>query len=127
MRLPAYAVNRTNRLIKSPKLYWGDMGVAMHLTQGDEPRGAHLENLVLQHLLAWRDFRIDQVELFYWRTAIGEEVDFLVEAADSLLPIEVKTIQRPRFRDAAHLRTFRTEYGETSSPGILFHDGELLD
>ena len=52
VRLPAYAVNRTNRLVKAPKLYWGDMGVAMHLTQGDEPRGAHLENLVLQDLLA---------------------------------------------------------------------------
>ena len=31
VRLPAYAVNRTKRLIKSPKLYWGDTGVALHL------------------------------------------------------------------------------------------------
>ena len=37
MRLPAYTVNRIKRLIKSPKLYWGDTGVALHLTQEAEP------------------------------------------------------------------------------------------
>ena len=51
VRLPAYSVNRTKRLIKSPKVYWGDTGVALHLTQEEEPRGAHLENLVLHDLL----------------------------------------------------------------------------
>lgn len=127
VRLPAYAVNRTKRLIKSPKLYWGDTGVGMYLAQETEPQGAHLENLVLQDLMAWRDSRIDRVELFYWRTSIGEEVDFVVEAAGGLLPIEVKTTRKPRFRDVAHLRTFRAEYGERSRPGILLHDGELLD
>ena len=127
VRLPAYAVNRTKRLIKSPKLYWGDTGVAMHLAQEDVPRGAHMENLVLQDLMAWRDSRIGHVELFYWRTSIGEEVDFVVETAGGLLPIEVKTTQSPRFRDAVHLRTFRAEYGERSRPGILLHDGDLLD
>ena len=127
VRLPAYAVKRTKRLIKSSKLYWGDTGVAMHLAQEDEPRGAHLENLVLQDLLVWKGSRVNQVELFYWRTSIGEEVDFVVEAAGRLLPIEVKTTRRPRFRDATHLRTFRAEYGEQSRPGILLHDGDLLD
>ena len=127
VRLPAYAVNRTKRLIKSPKLYWCDTGVAMHLAQEDVPRGVHMENLVLQDLMAWRDSRIGQIELFYWRTSIGEEVDFVVETASGLLPIEVKTTQRPRFRDAAHLRTFRAEYGERSRPGILLHDGDMLD
>jgi hypothetical protein len=32
VRLPAYAVHRTKRLIKSPKLYWSDTGLALHLT-----------------------------------------------------------------------------------------------
>ena len=77
--------------------------------------------------MAWRGSGIDQVELFYWRTSIEEEVDFVVETAGELLPIEVKTTRRPRLRDAAHLRTFRAEYGERSRPGILLHDGELLD
>ena len=127
VRLPAYAVNRTKRLIKAPKLYWGDTGVAMHLAQESAPRGAHLENLVLHDLMAWRDSRIEQVELFYWRTSIGEEVDFVVETGNSLLPIEVKATARPRYRDTAHLRTFRAEYGERSMPGLLLHSGDLIE
>src|SRR3990170_6237826 len=63
IRLPAYAVNRTKRLIKSPKLYWGDTGLALHLAEEADPGGAHLENLVLQDLLAWRDSRLGHAEV----------------------------------------------------------------
>ena len=127
VRLPAYAVNRTKRLIKSPKVYWGDTGVALHLAQETRPRGPHLENLVLMDLVAWRDTRLDGAGVFYWRTTIGEEVDFVIETGDRLLPIEVKAAKRPRLRDAAHLRTFRAEYGERARSGLLLHDGDLLD
>jgi len=44
------------------------------------PAGAHLENPVLHDLCAWRDARVDRVELADWRTTIGEEVDFVFEA-----------------------------------------------
>lgn len=124
VRLPAYAVNRTKRLIKTPKLYWGDTGVALHLAGQDEPVGAHLENLVLHDLLAWRDARLDPVEIGYWRTANGEEVDFVIEAGGSLLPVEVKATSRPRLGDAAHLRTFRAEYGRKARAGLLLHTGD---
>ena len=127
VRLPPYAVNRTKRLIKSPKLYWGDTGVAMHLAQEEEPRGEHLENLVLQDLLAWRDARLGQAEILYWRTTVGEEVDFVIEAGDRLLPVEVKATRRPRLRDAANLRTFRSEYGDRARAGLLLHAGTALE
>lgn len=127
VRLPAYAVNRTKRLIKSPKLYWGDTGVALHLAEGAEPNGAHLENLVLQDLLAWRDARLEQAELFYWRTTIGEEVDFVIEAGGRLLPIEVKASGRPHLGDTRHLRTFRAEYGRKARAALLLHTGKTLE
>ena len=127
LRLPAYAVNRTKRLIKSPKLYWGDTGVALHLAGATDPGGAHLENLVLQDLVAWRDARLEHAEIGYWRTAIGEEVDFVVEADRRLLPIEVKAGARPRLSDAAHLRTFRAEYGSRARAGLLLHTGSTLE
>jgi uncharacterized protein len=126
IRLPAYAVNRTKRLIKTPKLYWGDTGVALHLAGAAEPVGAHLENLVLQDLVAWRDARLERTELGYWRTAIGEEVDLVVEAGGRLLPIEVKATARPRLSDAVHLRTFRGEYRRKARPGLLLHTGSAL-
>jgi len=127
VRLPAYAVNRTKRLIKSPKLYWGDTGVALHLGEIDEPGGTHLENLILADLLAWRDARLDGAQLFYWRTAIGEEVDFVIEAGKRLLPIEIKATARPRIGDASHLRTFRAEYGKRARAGLLLHTGNTLE
>jgi predicted AAA+ superfamily ATPase len=127
VRLPAFAMNRTKRLIKSPKLYWADTGVAMHLAQLDEPGGAHLENLVLQDLLAWRDARLERAEIAYWRTATGEEVDFVVESGGKLLPIEVKSGSRPRLADAANLRSFRAEYGRKSRAGLLLHTGTTTE
>jgi uncharacterized protein len=127
VRLPAYAVNRTKRLIKAPKIYWGDTGLALHLAEAEEPGGAHLENLVLHDLLAWRDARVERAELGYWRTSIGEEVDFVIEAGGKLLPIEVKSTTRPRLADATHLRTFRTEYGKKARAGLLLHTGSTLE
>jgi hypothetical protein len=127
VRLPAYAVNRTKRLIKSPKLYWGDVGLALHLAGLVEPAGAHLENLVLHDLLSWRDARIERAEILYWRTASGEEVDLVIEAGGRVLPIEVKATSRPRLRDAAHLRAFRGEYGKAARAGLLLHTGTMLE
>lgn len=127
VRLPPYAVNRTKRLIKSPKLYWGDTGLAMHLAGGEAPTGAHLENLVLHDLLAWRDARLDRAEISYWRTAGGEEVDLVIEDGGKLLPIEIKASGRPRLPDAAALRSFRREYGEQARAGLLLHTGTNVE
>lgn len=127
VRLPAYAVNRTKRLIKTSKIYWGDTGAALHLAEAEEPGGAHLENLVLHDLLAWRDARAHRAELGYWRTANGEEVDFVIEAGGKLLPIEVKATARPRFGDTAHLRAFCAEYGKKARAGLLLHTGSTSE
>lgn len=127
VRLPAYAVKRTKRLIKAPKLYWGDTGVALHLAETDQPAGAHLENLVLHDLLAWRDARLERAEIGYWRTVSGAEVDFVIESGEQLLPIEVKSGARPRLADAAHLRTFREEYGRRARAGLLLHNGTTFE
>lgn len=124
VRVPAYAANRTKRLIKSPKFYWSDTGLAMHIAQEPEPRGAHLENLVLSDLLAWRGIRLDRAGIFHWWTVGGEEVDFVIETADGLLPIAVKATARPRLGDVSNLRWFRQEYGEQARSGLLLHTGE---
>lgn len=127
VRLPAFSENRTKRLIKSPKLYWNDVGLALHLAGQDEPTGVHLENLVLHDLLVWRDARLERAEIHYWRTAVGEEVDFVIETGGRLIPIEVKASSRPRLADAAHLRAFRAEYGREARAALLLHTGSRLE
>ena len=126
VRVPAFAVNRTSRLIKTPKLYWSDTALALHLAGEDEPRGAHLENLVLGDLLAWSGGLMDAPQVMYWRTASGREVDFVVEWDGRLLPVEVKTTDRPRTDDADALRAFREEYGKRVRAGLLLHTGEAV-
>jgi predicted AAA+ superfamily ATPase len=120
-------VNRTKRLIKTPKTYWADTGHALHLSGSDEPTGCHLENLVLNDLLAWRDAQIERPEVLYWRTATGEEVDFVLDTGQSVTPIEVKATARPRPGDAKHVRVFREEYGRRSRPGLLLHTGDRVE
>lgn len=126
VRVEPYAVNRTKRLVKSPKLYWSDTGLALHLAGGD-PGGAHLENLVLTDLLAWRDAQTHRPAILYWRTSSGEEVDLVVESKHELLAIEIKAGQRMNMRDASNLRTFRDEYRDLFLGGLLLHDGTAVE
>jgi len=123
VRLPAYGVNRTRRLIKSPKLYWSDTALALFLAGESEPRGPHLENLVLCDLLAWRDLQARRPEVLYWRTATGIEVDFVIETPKRVLPIEVKAAARVTTSDAAGLEAFLDEYHDLAPGAILLHGG----
>lgn len=126
VRLPAYAVNRTKRLIKSPKLYWSDTGLALHLAGGVEPGGAHLENFVLADLIAWRDVQSRRPEILYWRTAAGQEVDFVIETPRRLLPIEVKAATRVRPADARGLVAFLEEYPDLADGALLLYAGSEI-
>lgn len=123
VRLPAFAVNRTKRLIKTPKLYWSDTGLALHLSGDHTLRGAHLENIVVADLIAWRETMTDRPGILHWRTSKGAEVDVVVEWGDRLLPIEVKAAARVGPRDARHLVTFLNEYPEARG-GLVLYAGE---
>jgi hypothetical protein len=124
VRVPAYAVNRTKRLIRSPKVYWSDVALGLHMAGGIEPGGAHLENLILVDLVAWRDTVVPRPGILFWRTVNGEEVDFVIEHGRTLLPIEVKATTRPTWSDARHLLTFSAEYRDQVAGALLLHGGE---
>ena len=123
MRLDPYAVTRTKRLIKAPKLYWSDPGLALHLGGEAEPTGFYLEDLVLVDLLAWRDAQIPRPENLYWRTTTDLEVDFVIKHRGGLIPIEVKTGPRPGAGDVRALKAFRDEYPDLFGGGLLLHAG----
>ena len=122
IRLAPFSVNRTRRLIKSPKLYWSDPALAWWLG-GGPASGAHLENLVLTDLLVWRDGQVPAPEVLFWRTTTDREVDFVIESGDRLLPIEVKAASHPGHSDTRGLRLFRDEYPERFAGGLLLHGG----
>ncbi len=134
-RLPAYAVNRTKRLVKSPKLYFCDSGLAAHLAGIETPadleastlKGPLLESLVLSDLLAWRETAAPGAEILYWRSVPGDEVDFVIERGSKVFPIEVKMTARPRPGDFRGLRVFLDEYGKAAPHAVLLHTGRKAE
>lgn len=126
VRLPAYSINRTRRMVKASKTYWTDTGLALHLAGEATPRGAHLENLIIADLLAWSSGVHPAPLLSHWRTDTGAEVDFVVELPGTLLPVEVKTAGRIRGEDARHLRTFLADYPDRASGGLLLYGGDRV-
>ncbi len=118
MAVPAFARSRGKRLVKSPKMYWTDTGLAAHLAgfagedELHEARewGCWLENYVAIHLGAYASLRRPGAGLCHWRTSGGHEVDFVLELGRKLIPIEVKSTASPMRRDIAGLETFLDEY-----------------
>ncbi len=129
--VPAYAVSRSKRLIKSPKLYATDSGLACHLSGITDPAtlvgspqiGPLFETYVLQHLLAYADLLPANPAVLYWRTVRGDEVDFVVETPTRLLPIEVKTSRSLGKRDLRGVTAFLKEYGETTPIAVVLYGG----
>jgi predicted AAA+ superfamily ATPase len=128
--LPAYAVNRTKRLIKAPRPYWFDPGLASFLSghhdieslRGSREAGASFEALVLLHLSALARLLTPAGRLHYWRTVGGSEVDFVLEHGRDLLAFEVKLAASVGYSDTAGLRAFMDEYPECVA-GIVVHAG----
>jgi uncharacterized protein len=131
-RLPPYTVSRGKRLIRTPKLYWTDVGLGAHLGRfratsrdpADERlAGALLENLMLSHLLAWRQLRSPAPELLFWRTASEQEVDLVIEDGRRLLPVEIKAAKTVAPVDVRWLEVFLSEHGQRAPFGLVLYDG----
>jgi len=94
----------TARLVKSPKLYWTDPGLARLLSERmSESDGAIFETAVLDELLRWSSWQPDPPQIHFYRTSGGQEVDFVLHSAKCLLVIEAKASQRAHRADARPL------------------------
>lgn len=90
--------NFNKRLIKSPKLYFYDTGLACFLAgiQNSEQlvthpmRGALFETWTLSELMKRRFNQGLMSNLYFWRDSQGHEVDVLIDQGDRLIPIEIK-------------------------------------
>ena len=69
-----------------------------------------LEGLVFQHLAAWRDYSGLQGGLYFWRTHLGREVDFVVYTENEFAAIEVKHTRNPSKADFGGLELFSKDY-----------------
>jgi hypothetical protein len=98
-RLPPFFRNFGKRLVKSPKLYFYDAGLAAWLAgvrSADElrhgpMRGALFETWVAGEVMKRINHRLLSVQPYHWRDNAGHEVDVLVERGGCLLPLECKS------------------------------------
>lgn len=130
--LPPYHRNFGKRLVKTPKLYFLDTGLAAWLlgaTRADELaasmfRGALFENWVLTELLKAHLNRRQPPSLYFWRDSNGHEIDFLVEAGEHLLPIECKSGETIASDWFAPIERFLDQ--SSQSAAWLVHGGEAV-
>lgn len=98
-RIPPYFENFGKRLIKSPKLYFFDVGLVSYLinieTKGqmsrDPLRGNLVENLVVLELMKARLNQGLEPNLYFFRDNHKNEVDIIYKKAHELTPIEIKS------------------------------------
>lgn len=122
--VPPYSRNASHRVIKSPKLYSVDAALAMAASRETAPTGFHLETLVVNDLLVWRDGAPAR-GLYHWRLGSGQEVDFILEENGQLLPVEVKADRAVGAADARHLTTFRERHTNTPRAVLLSGDPQI--
>ena len=129
--VPAFTRSRSQRLIKSPKLYPTDSGLACHLCGivdadglGESSLlGSLFESYVLQNLSAYTGLLQTPSEILYWRTVRGHEVDFVIETPTRLLPIEVKSSTTLGKSNLRGIKAFLKEYPEITPFGVVLYRG----
>lgn len=110
-RLSPYLRSRASRLIKSPKLYISDPGLACYLAgirdlASDPIRGALMETYVAHNLMGIIDSNWPEARIYFWNVQGRYEVDFVIEEGNRCLAIEVKSGSRWEERDLSGLRAF---------------------
>jgi predicted AAA+ superfamily ATPase len=121
VRLPVFSKRAKRRLIAHPKFYYFDAGVFQTIRPRgplDAPEQIHgpaLETLFLQQARALNDYKDLGYRLHYWRTASGDEVDFVLYGDRGLRAFEVKMADNVRPDDLRSLLRFREDFPEAKT------------
>jgi len=98
-RLQPYHKNFNKRLVKSPKLYFYDTGVACSLLGIREEsqvnlhylKGALFENLIINEFIKQSFHRGERRYPYFWQDSRGKEIDCLLVDGETILPVEIKS------------------------------------
>lgn len=98
-RLQPYHENYNKRIVKMPKLYFYDTGLAISLLGVENAaqlelhpfRGSLFENMVIVEFLKKQYNAGKSHNLFFWRDNVGNEIDLLIKTGSKLLPVEIKS------------------------------------
>lgn len=123
--LRPYASTLSNRLVKTPKVYFMDTGLCAYLCRWPSPEtlengamdGAFLETYVVSEIVKSYYNKGKVPDLYYYRDIDRKEIDLLIEKGDKLYPIEVKKAKNPAHADKNFeaLKVFKKQV----EPGII--------
>lgn len=129
--LAPYFQNIRKRVIKSPKIYFNDTGLAAYLMGIETPeqafrdplRGGLYENLVIVEILKGYFNSGKRPDLFFYRDTHGNEVDLIIRAGRKLIPVEIKSAATftPDFLKG--IEKFQKVVGKNCSQGIVLYNG----
>ena len=131
--LRPYFANVGKRLVKTPKVYFTDVGTLCHLAGLKDPEhaasgpmgGAIMETAVLSEIVRTLTHRGMDPQIYFWRTLAGTEVDLVVETAAGLVPVEVKLSATPRPAMAGAIKTFQGDMESAAMHGYVVHPGDI--
>lgn len=132
-KLQPYFENFGKRIIKSPKLFFTDVGLAAYLLgiettlqlARDPLRGHLVENLVLLELVKWRFNHGLDPNLYYYRDVQKNEVDILFKEGALLTPIEVKSSQTYNSSFLKNIHFFQKMAKDRFSKGYIVYAGDI--
>lgn len=127
-KLQPYFSNIAKRQIKSPKIYFTEVGLASYLlgietenqANRDPLRGNLFENLIVTEVLKARLNDNQNPNMFYMRTENRVEVDLIVKKEDALYPFEIKTSMTPHRSFSRHLLSFIQAEENGKKPRIIY-------
>lgn len=132
-RIQPYFENFGKRVIKSPKIYFFDVGLVSYLLDiettaqmsRDPLRGHLVENLVFLELIKTRLNRGLEPNLYFFRDNHGNEIDLIYKKAHDLIPIEIKSAKSFDHSFIKKLIYFRTLAKDRVPTGYLVYAGDL--
>ncbi len=112
-RIAPWRKSKTRRLIETEKFYLFDIGVANYLgrrtpREGTPEFGKAFEHYLLMELTAYRAYRNPELDVRYWRTSTGMEVDFVLGEMD--VALEIKGARRVHDGDLKGLKALLAEH-----------------
>jgi len=130
--LPPFFVNIRKRLIKSPKIYFTDVGLAAFLlgihtkeqASRDPLRGNLYENLVIAEIVKGALNRGIRPEIYFFRDSHGTETDLLIRENGGLIPVEIKSAATFSTDFVKGLERFRALGLDRVAAGAVLYNGE---
>lgn len=112
-RVAPWRRSKTRRMIETEKFYLFDVGVANYLSrrtprEGTPEFGKALEHYILMELKAYQAYRNPELDIRYWRTSTGMEVDFVIGEMD--VALEIKGTRRVHEGDLKGLNALLAEH-----------------